>query len=106
MNKFELDRMVAFDMDMEIQEVARVTSLFLELAVKDIAKGHQLNLRCFGKFKLAIQGGAPPPHQRYGGGNNSEDGQQRRFRVHFRKSVTLAKAIRAQQEKKHGKVCR
>jgi hypothetical protein len=106
MNKFELDRRVAFDMDMEIQEVARITALFLELAVDDIARGHQVKLRCFGKFKLAVQGGAPPPHQRYGGGNNNGDGQRQRFRVHFKKSETLAKAIKLRQEKSHGKVRR
>jgi len=106
MNKFELDRRVAFEMDMEIQEVARITGLFLGIVADDIAKGHEVKLRGFGKFKLAKQGGAPPPHKRFGGGNNNDDRQQQRFRVHFSKSVTLTRAIKTRQEKSHGKVRR
>lgn len=102
MNKFELDRKVAFEMDMEIREVARITGLFLEAASDGIAKGQEVKLRCFGKFKLAKQGGAPPPHQRFGGGNNNYNGQQQRLRVHFSKSVTLNRAIKNRQEKSRG----
>lgn len=106
MNKPELDRKVAFEMDMEIWEVSRITELFLAHAADGIATGHEVKLRCFGKFKLAKQGGAPPPHKRFGGGDNNDDGQHQRFRVHFSKSVTLNRAIKNRQEKPHGQVRR
>lgn len=106
MNKFDLDRRVALMVDMEIQEVADITAMFLEFASEGISAGQEVKMRCFGKFKLAKQGGAPPPHKRFGGGDNSGDRHGFRFRVHFSKSTTLTKAIKAQQEKVHGQVRR
>lgn len=104
MKKADLDRETALETGESIRDTSFVTATFLRKLLEAIARGEEVQLSGFGKFKLAKQGGAPPPHARFGGGDNKEHRQRARFRVHFSKSTTLEREVRRNQERPHGKV--
>jgi hypothetical protein len=105
--KADLDREVAVAVGDDLGNVSMTTSAFLQQLMEALARGDEVLLQGFGKFRLARQGGAPPPHKRFGGGHNDPEGQNERFRVHFSKSMTFARAVKeAQKENAHGKARR
>lgn len=106
MNKSDIDREVALETGESIELTAITTALFLKKVMKALARGEDVLLQSFGKFKLAHQGGGPPIHMRFGT-DNPKHGSYKRFRVHFSKSRGFSNEVRRQQkEKAHGEARR
>lgn len=104
--KHELDLDVALETGVAQKKVRLITQVFLHKAMTALIDGHEVNLDGFGRLRLFQQGGAPPPHARFGTGEKNDEETGMRFRVHFKKSEPMKRALKKHlKEKSRGKIC-
>lgn len=107
MRKHELDLDVALETGVSQKKVRLITQVFLHKAAQALIEGHEVMFDGFGRLKLVEQGGAPPPHARFGSRDKSPEETGVRLRVHFKKSLPFAKAVKQHiKENAHGEVRR
>lgn len=105
--KGDLDRDVALETGIGEKRVKLVTQTFISKVMAALLDGQEVTLDGFGRMHLAVQGGAPPPHARFGTGEKNSKDADVRFRVHFKKSVPFAKAVKSHfKENARGKIRR
>ncbi len=105
--KHEFDLDIALETGVSQKKVRLVTGVFLRKVMRALIEGQEVTLDGFGRLKLAKQGGAPPPHARFGSGEKNTKGTGVRFRVHFRQSEPMKRALKKHlKEKSHGEVRR
>ncbi len=105
--KVDVDRDVALETGIGREKVRLITQVFLHKVMRSLIEGQEVTLDSFGRFRMAVQGGAPPPHARFGTGDKNEEGAGVRLRVHFKKSLPFTRAVKKHlKEKPHGEVRR
>lgn len=105
--KHEFDLEIAFETGVAQKKVRLVTGVLFKKIARALIEGHEVMLDGLGRLKLAKQGGAPPPHTRFGSGEKNDEGTGVRFRVHFRQSEPMKRALKKHlKEKSHGEVRR
>lgn len=96
--KHDIDLMVATELGLRVKEVRDITRAFLERMREHLADKDTVQLDGFGKFHMTVYKG--PVHVKLTNSRGAIRHKKssrvfRRFRVHFKKSQSFARLLRA-----------